>query len=245
MARPRYSLDDVRRSYTPERAWAEMEGELPSYLLYRPLSFHISWLGLRLGVPINAVTVASGFLTALMVWQSWRGGPGAFWWVFGCGFAFHVLDCVDGNMARTSGRTSTFGAVFDGLIDFSFWIGLFVSVGLLVEHEGGGALSEFGLELGLLLAVLVLLNRQTRDSFTLMAGGRTYFKAGRPEHLSLADRLLIVVVGLENIYIFAIVAGGLTGQMDRVLIGMAVYVVAIFVGAMIMTLQQASARDRE
>lgn len=221
-----------------------MEGELPSYLLYRRLSFVPAWLFLRLGVPIIAVTVASGGLGALMLWQSMRGGPGAYWWVVGCGFVFHVLDCVDGNMARTSDRTSKFGATLDGLMDFSFWISLFVSVGLLVEHSGKGPVGAMGLELGMGLAILVLLNRQTRDGFTLLSGGRTYFKAERPEHLSLGDRLLIAVVGLEGVYIFAVAWGGLTGHMDYVLIGMAVYVVAIFAGAIAMTLQQAAAADR-
>lgn len=241
---PRYSLADVRRSYTAEKAWAEMEGDLPSYLLYRPLSYVPAWLALRIGIPITVMTLASGVLVVLMVWQTLRGGPGAYWWPVGCGLAFHVLDCVDGNMARTAGRSSSFGAVLDGLIDFCYWIALFACVGLLVEQQGSGLVGAWGLELGLGLAVVVLLNRQTRDNFTAMRGGRTYFRAERPERLSLGDRFLIAVVGLEGVYVFAIAAGGWAGRMDLVQLGMAVYVAAIFVGAIAMTLREAAALDR-
>lgn len=52
----RYSLADVRRSYDREKARREMTGELPAYLFYRPLSFPVSYLALRSGIPTVAVT---------------------------------------------------------------------------------------------------------------------------------------------------------------------------------------------
>ena len=234
----------MRRSYTPEKSWAEMEGELPSWLLYRPLSFYLTPPLLNAGIPIAAVTLSSGLVALAMLAVAWRGGPYAYLVVAGLGFVFHVLDCVDGNMARTSGRSSGFGALLDGFIDRSFWCALFASLGLLVAHAGGGVFGPHAVEAGLGLAALVLLNRQTRDSLTMQYAQATYFRAQRPQRLGLVDRLLIGVVGLENLYVFAIALGGALGRLDQVLVGVAVYVVGIFIGAIVMTFDQARKLDR-
>ena len=240
----KYSLADIKRSYTPEKAWAEMQGELPCYLIYRPLSFYPSWLLLRLRVPIMAVTLSSGVLALVMAFLAWEGRSWAWLAVVASGFCFHVLDCVDGNMARTTGRFSRLGALLDGTIDMSFWCLLFLSTGFLVEHQGGGIFGDRAVAFSLFLAILVLLNRQTRDNFSVQNAESSYFTESIPEHLSLGDRAMMVFVGLENLYILAIAIGvGLDG-LDWVLLGMGVYVGLIFVGALGLTFSQARRLDR-
>ena len=234
----------MKASYTPEKAWAELEGELPAYLVYRPLSFYVTPLFLRLGVPILAVTLSSGVLAVAMLIIAVRGGPNAYLGVAAIGFVFHVLDCVDGNMARTIGRPSRFGGLVDGFIDMSFWTLLFVSLGLLVRHEGGGLLGPFALPLAMALPILVLLNRQTRDNFALMFEQQTYARTTIPVKLSLGDKLLIGFVGLENTYVYAIAIGGWLGALDRVLVGIAAYVAIIFVGALFLTFTKALGIER-
>jgi phosphatidylglycerophosphate synthase len=234
----------VRRSYSAEKRWSELQGELPAFLIYRPLSFYLALPLLRLRVPVLAVTLASGGVALGMIWVAWRGGPYAHWGVAALGFAFHVLDCVDGNMARTTGQLSKLGGLLDGFIDMVFWCLLFLSIGLLVEHAGGGVLGGRAAEIGLGLAVLVLLNRATRESYAARYGDTTYFRSEIPEHLGFADRLLIGVVGLESTYVYAIALGGHFGVLDRVLVGIAVYVLLIFFGALYMTFAQA-VRDDE
>ena len=64
------------------------------------------------------------------------------WGVAALGFCFHVLDCVDGNMARTAGTASKLGGLVDGFVDLSFWCLLFLSLGLLVERAGGGIFGD-------------------------------------------------------------------------------------------------------
>lgn len=221
-----------------------MEGELPCYLIYRPLSFYVTPPLLHLRVPILAVTLASGVLALLMVAAAWRGGEHAYLVVAALGLGFHLLDCVDGNMARTTGKSSRLGGLIDGAVDMSFWVLLFLSLGLLVEHAGGGVLGDRAVELSMGLAILVLLNRQTRDNFAVMFSQAAYASSKKPEYLSLKDKLLIAVVGLENLYVFGIALGGALGGLDWVLVGIAVYVVLIFVGAMILTFSKAAAADR-
>lgn len=240
----KYSLADIKRSYTPEKAWAEMQGELPCYLVYRPLSFYPSWLLLRLGVPIMAVTLFSGVLALTMATLAWRGGAWAWLAVVGLGFCFHVLDCIDGNMARTTGRFSKLGALLDGTIDMSFWCLLFLSTGLLVEHQGGGLFGDRAVVFSLFLAILVLLNRQTRDNFIVQNSQNSYFSAEIPDRVSLGDWAMMVFVGLENVYIVAIAIGVWLDGLDWVLLGMGVYVGLIFVGALGLTFNQARRLDR-
>lgn len=239
----RYSLAEIKRSYTPEKAWAEMQGELPSYLIYRPLSFYPAWILLWLRVPIMAVTLSSGLAALIMVAVAWQGGPWAWLVVVGLGFCFHVLDCVDGNMARTTGRFSRLGALMDGTIDMSFWCLLFLSTGFLVEHQGGGLFGDRAVAFSLFLAILVLLNRQTRDNFVVQNAETSYFRSEIPERISLGDKAMMVFVGLENLYIVAIAIGVWLGGLDWVLLGMGVYVGMIFVGALGLTFAKAHSLD--
>ncbi|MBW2382736.1 MAG: CDP-alcohol phosphatidyltransferase family protein [Deltaproteobacteria bacterium] len=234
----------MKLSYTPEKAWAEMQGELPLYLIYRPLSIYLTLPFLALRVPILAVTLSSLALSIVMLGVAWRGAPDAYLWVAGLGFTFHVVDCLDGNMARTTGQSSRFGALVDGTVDMTFWCALFLSIGLLVDHAGGGLLGRHAISFSLGCAVLVLLNRQTRDNFTNIFSVATYFVAQRPEKISPGDRFLMAVLGLETLYVFAIAIGGWLGELDRVLVAIGVYVALIFIGALAMTFKDAAAEDR-
>jgi len=191
------------------------------------------------------VTLSSGLISALMLTVAWRGGEHAYVGVAALGFCFHVLDCVDGNMARTTNRTSGLGALLDGTLDMCFWAALFASIGLLVEHAGGGIFGDRALPFALALAIIVLINRLTRDSYSLLYRDKTYFRVEIPEKLSPSDMAMIAVVGLEGTYVYAVLLGGAFGVLEWVLVGIAVYVVLIFAGAMVITFSNAAKADRE
>jgi len=238
-----YTVDDVKRSYPPDKAWAEMQGELPLYVMYRPISIYLTPFVLALGVPILAVTLFSLVIATLMPAVAFYGGSGAYLVVAFLAVCFHVCDCLDGNMARTTDQSSRFGGLVDGSVDMVFWAALFLSMGLLVSRAGGGLFGGHAIAFSLGLAVLVLLSRQTRDNFTLIYGHTTYFVAERPARLSLGHRFLIAVVGLETLYAFAIGIGCFFGVLDWVLLGIGVYVVLMYVGTMIMTFRNAAVLD--
>jgi len=241
----RYTLADVKASYPPEKAWAEMQGDFPCYLIYRPISFYLTPPLLWLGIPVTGVTLFALGVAIVMTGVAWRGGPYAFLLVAGLGFGYHVLDCVDGNMARTLGRTSRLGGILDGTVDMTFWCLLLLSLGLLVEHEGGGVLGDRAVAFSLALCVLLLLNRQTRDNFAVQNAVETYFRPVIPDRLGPGDWAMIAFVGLEFAYVIAIAIGGLFGVLDWVLVGIGVYVTTIFAGALFMTFQKAAALDRD
>ena len=81
----RYTLADVKASYSPAKAWAEMQGDFPCYLIYRPISFLLTPPLLRLGVPVTGVTLFALVVALAMVTLAWRGGPFAYLGVAGLG----------------------------------------------------------------------------------------------------------------------------------------------------------------
>jgi len=241
--RTRYSLDDIRSSYTPEHRWEEIEGEFVAFLLFWKMSFYVTPIFLRLGISPTAATLFGGLLAVAMAIVAWRGGEYAYLGVAALGLCVHVMDGVDGNIARTTGRTSSVGALLDCLVDRSYYCLLFLSLGLLVEHAGGGLFGDRAVELSLALPILFLLNRVVRDNYRLRTRSESYFSATIPERISALDAVLIAFAGMESIYVFAIAIGGALGALDWVLLGIAVYVAIIFIGAIALTLRKAMADD--
>ncbi len=158
-------LAQARASYTAEKRADEGRTDLPARYLYRPLSFWITPFFLALGWSANAVTLLSLGLALLLpglaLLGGWRGAGAV---VAAC-FVFQVLDCVDGNVARTTGRHTRVGGMLDGLSTMLFWAAYFIAVGVLAQGEPQGLFARHGRELGLGLALLLLVQRELEDTF--------------------------------------------------------------------------------
>lgn len=108
-------------------------------LLYRVPSLPLVWLCARAGVPPMAVTVAGLFLAlALPVFAVVLPLAVAVWAVALGGCLFQILDCVDGTLARVTGRTSARGADVDFIVDMLQWATLYFAIGLLADRTLGG-----------------------------------------------------------------------------------------------------------
>ncbi|MCH2186451.1 CDP-alcohol phosphatidyltransferase family protein [Myxococcota bacterium] len=239
----KYDVQAVRDSFPPEKAWSEMQGDFFCYLLYRPISFWVTPWFLNRRVPVMAVTLGALCVAVTMVTIAAVGGRFAWVGVALLGLTYHVLDCVDGNMARTLGRSTRLGAILDGTVDMIFWCLLLVSLGLLVDHAGGTAFGGHPVSVSLLLCVLLLLNRQTRDNFAVQNATQTYFKPEKPQSIRAIDWLMMILTGLEFVYVFVIAFAGLLGRLDWALMGIGTYVTAIFIGALWMTFSKAAELD--
>ena len=165
-------LAEVRASYSPAKAAEEKHTEFLAYVLYRPLSFAVTPLFLFAGFSADAVTLlmlaAAAAMPAIAEW----GGPHAYWGIVAIGLGLQVLDCVDGNIARVTGRFSTVGDMLDGLCTLLFWALYFAAVGLLAHHAGTSWMARHGREIGLALAALFLGQRAMEDAFDSMFGER-------------------------------------------------------------------------
>jgi phosphatidylglycerophosphate synthase len=93
---------------------------LTLYLWRRPAFYLTRWAA-RAGLAPNMVTLAGAILCLLAFFLFWRGD---YWLGVLSGFAFMVLDTVDGKLARVTGASSKWGEVFDHGIDLvhpPFW----------------------------------------------------------------------------------------------------------------------------
>lgn len=88
-----------------------------STFVLRPLSEPLTTWSIRLRISPNTITVAS-LLTAMAAAGLFAVGH---WWAYLCGAlllqASLVVDCVDGDVARATGRTSPLGAWLDASTD--------------------------------------------------------------------------------------------------------------------------------
>ncbi|MCH2171298.1 CDP-alcohol phosphatidyltransferase family protein [Myxococcota bacterium] len=225
----RYRIQDIQRSFHSDKRWEEISGELPAWLIFRPLSFWLTVPFVNGGWSPLAVSLLSGVAALAMLGSAIWGGGNAYLWVAAFGFLHQLLDCVDGNVARVTGRTSQLGQFVDLLIGQIYWVLLFASIGILVEKTGSGAFADRAVVFALVLSILVLLNRVTRNYAQLHFEKRQIMD-DRPEgEVGMGKAVVIALAGLENLYVFAIAIGGALDALSVVLMGIGVYVVAVFV----------------
>lgn len=111
---------------------AAIEEPLNSALVH-PAARALLPLAVRLGIAPNAISIAGigfGVLAALAYqhYADWRfalGGLAAM-------LCWHVLDGLDGMVARATGRTSAFGRFLDGFCDYSVYILVYCSLAIAV-----------------------------------------------------------------------------------------------------------------
>lgn len=109
-----YSIEEIKASYAQKRDW---EKQFPvSRYIFRPVSFAVAallsrvtnspealaWFGLAVGL------LSSWLLLKLGAYGPWPGVAGL--------AAFALLDAVDGNMARVTGRVTLYGKMLDSVL---------------------------------------------------------------------------------------------------------------------------------
>lgn len=103
-----------------DAAYKGVTDVLTLYLWRRPAFYLTRWAA-QAGLSPNMVTSVGFVLCVLAFWLFWRGH---YWPGVLAGFAFMVLDTVDGKLARCTGQSSKWGNVFDHGVDLvhpPFW----------------------------------------------------------------------------------------------------------------------------
>jgi phosphatidylglycerophosphate synthase len=155
---------DLLRSYYGQ---GKERKEMPFLLyryLYRPLSFPVSAVAIRVGVTADAMTAMNLLvLIAALVALSWGSASalllGA--WLY---LGYFILDFADGNVARYHGTSSFFGKLIDGMVDSVSFL-IFAAVGWGSARADGawfGAQTEVLLGVATTIAALLRQNYQWR-----------------------------------------------------------------------------------
>src|SRR5687768_9180226 len=147
MSRRFPTIGDVAAAYRPKFAH-EVRTEWAIALVYRPVSFLLTPLFAALGASPSAVTLLGLVIALSLPFAAASGGADAWLIVGGLGVAFCILDCVDGDLARVTGRTSKLGAYLDFIVDLVYRAGLYSAIGIAADRArdaaGIAALGDYG-----------------------------------------------------------------------------------------------------
>jgi len=143
--------------------------EFTNLHLIHPLAARLTLLLARLGVHPNWVSFAGMACGVMAGWayyhyQDFRYAVAGFLFMF----AWHVLDGVDGQLARLTNQQSEFGKIIDGLADNVTWISVYTGFGLAMTQV-------HGIWVWLLLAVAGVLHSFQAATYELQRQEYDYF----------------------------------------------------------------------
>ena len=238
----RYTLKAIHDSLPPEKR--KSDGTMTRFL-YRPLAIPASWLFLRLGMTPNAVTAVSGALCAVALCLTFFPSIICHRVAIGLYLAFAVLDCADGNMARTIGKKTTYGGWVDAAGGYLAYATVLLSMGLscLYRASDSFALPAIGFSLSPLPlheATWLLIAALAANANTLMRLFHQSFKnaslAAGIESKQGGEKRFSEEIGVTGYLPLLYLAGYETGYLPIVLIGYA----AVYLGGfLVYTLKQA------
>lgn len=133
-----YTLKAIYDSLPPEKR--KIDGTMTRFL-YRPLAIPSSWFFLRLGFTPNAVTALSGLLCIAAFLLTIFPSPFCHRVAIGLYLVFAVLDCADGNMARTIGKKTVYGGWVDAAGGYLAYATLLLSMGLSCLYRAGDTIA--------------------------------------------------------------------------------------------------------
>jgi phosphatidylglycerophosphate synthase len=145
----RVSADDIRRKYTPRKARNDLLTQTWVYFVLRPLSFRITPAFVNRGLSANAVTTLGLIPLLGSVFCLLLGGRSEHYFVAGALMynLWFLLDVVDGNIARYTGRANMFGEMYDWLLGLAAAVLVPLAVGLgLYGAASNRDIFDLGLE---------------------------------------------------------------------------------------------------
>ena len=185
----KYTFKEIRASYPKEKS--RSDGTL-DHLLYRPLSYPLTWLALNLNLMPNTVSYFSIFVCAAGFVLSFFKAP--VYQISGicCFFLFAVLDCTDGNMARIMDcknivrANARFGSWVDAAAGYCAYTALLFSMGNTASPPHPSYTSKLidPFTVAALASSANMLMRTAVQSYKIAAQVNTKAAAGASKRLS-------------------------------------------------------------
>ena len=224
----KYTVADIKRSYSREKKASEKKYHLIGHLIYRPISFYLTPIFLTVSLSANAVSLIGLFLCLLLPVVSIFGGAFAYLYMALLSFSCLILDYIDGNIARTTGKSQPLGRYLDSFSGTVYSVLLYASMGLLLEYgEGPGRfLDKGGIAIALLIALLNVFGRESRLYVKM------YFADCAPQFISdgvsLKSTFFSALAGFGALDPFLIVVFGYFESLDILLVLFLLYSLSIF-----------------
>lgn len=197
----------VFAAYRP-RFRNELRTEWAAALLYRPVSLLLTPLLAACRVPPLAVTLVGAACAAALPLLAFLGwGATA---VGLLGVAFCILDCMDGDLARATGRVSAAGAYADFVVDLVYRVALYAALGYLWAAHAG-------LAAGLGCAALALGARACR------------LYAPAPQNDAPPGVVFSFLSGIDHLLPLAVIVAGALDALGALLAYLALYSLGDFI----------------
>lgn len=218
---------DVARNYAAAKSREEWYGEWGAALVYRPISFVITPLFLRLSISATAVTCVALVLVLCLPLLALQGAT-AYWTVGITAVLIAILDCVDGNIARLTATVSKIGHYLDFLTDILFRIALYCAVGTIADAAPGAPawIAGNGLGVGAAAAFLAVGARLCRIYAERFAGEVAYGRPSEAESPSaggIARYVFPFISGIDPLLPLVVLLAGYFGVLGWVLAWLLAY----------------------
>lgn len=153
--------------YRGEKAERERRNDFFCYLVYRPISFLVTPIFLRLGMSASTVTLLGGVVASSMPLVAWLSPGDAYLWIAISSMCWNLLDCVDGNVARAMSSTSGLGQYVDTMAGRGHHLLLNVSIAIVAAVEVPAIDPGYWMCLPLLGSLAIIWGRECRASYKL------------------------------------------------------------------------------
>jgi phosphatidylglycerophosphate synthase len=230
MSRRFPTVAEVAAAYRPRLA-NELKTEWAIAVLYRPVSLLITPLFAAVGATPTAVSLLGLAIALALPFVAAVAGAQAWVTVGVLAIAFCVLDCVDGDLARVTGRSSARGAYLDFVVDLVYRAGFYAALGVSADaardpSSGIAALGGYGgVVAGLACALVAILARACR--LYVEGGGHG---ADRPQAgISGGEVATAFLSGLDHLLPVAVLVLGTLGRLDWAIAWLVVYSLGDFV----------------
>jgi phosphatidylglycerophosphate synthase len=171
-------------SYRASIKKRELDGEFILYRIYRPLSFPLSAVLIKLGFSANQVTLLS-LVVLLIAAGLFLVGEPLYMMLGALSYALaFLLDFADGNIARFHNKPNYFGKLIDGFVDTLSCI-LFIAVAVGNIRYGQNWLPadvELSLSITVALAVVITNYFRIRVAYFLKESGAKAITNGDSAH---------------------------------------------------------------
>jgi phosphatidylglycerophosphate synthase len=207
-----YSFREILDSYLPEKKAAD--GPWTRFVL-RPLSFPFAQFFFLLGFSPNTVSYISALLSITAFFLLTFGSGPAVYAGFALFFLFGVLDCADGNMARTirmrrnPGEASDprYGEWVDAVSGYIAYAAFFLGIGALQsalsQDAGGSSARLWMLAAAIALSGNLLMRLSFQNYRASVQDGRARGETGRERKFSESIGITGILVPLSlAAYIF-------------------------------------------
>ena len=177
--------------------------EATNRILIHPVARRLTPLLARLHVPPNAVSVA-GMACGVLAGVAYGRYQDRRWAVAGLLLMvlWHLMDGIDGQLARLTGRQSQFGKVLDGICDYVTFASVYVGLALALDRQGRAWVWVLVVAAGISHAAQAAAYEAQRQDYDFFGWGRgaPTAAAGGPRPPGLPASRPGVSDGLHRIY---------------------------------------------